>query len=201
MSRFLESICFDGQGFPLLEYHQRRVDRVFREIYGRPTSLQLTELLLGQSIGDNIHKVRIVYDDQNHVIETIPYERRAIKSLNLVRADSLTYDHKYADRSELQSLFDQRGQADDILIVKNGLLTDCSYANIALYRDQTWYTPANPLLPGVRRAKLLAEKKIVTGSIAVSDLSKFEQLSLFNAMIDLGEVMIDIGSLVNPVEQ
>ena len=48
-----------------------------------------------------------------------------------------------------------RQDKDDILIVKNGLLTDTSIANIALYDGNDWYTPLHPLLKGTKRAELL----------------------------------------------
>ena len=55
----------------------------------------------------------------------------------------------------MNSLFQIRQDKDDILIVKNGLLTDTSIANIALYDGNDWYTPLHPLLKGTKRAELL----------------------------------------------
>ena len=58
-------------------------------------------------------------------------------------------------QKKLNSLFQIRQDKDDILIVKNGLLTDTSIANIALYDGNDWYTPLHPLLKGTKRAELL----------------------------------------------
>ncbi|MDW3197392.1 MAG: aminotransferase class IV [Cytophagales bacterium] len=196
MFQFLESICLDGEGFPLLEYHQKRVNRVFKEVYGHVSPLVLEDIIPSEIPGSSIRKVRVLYGERQHQIEIHPYVRKKINSLQLVTSDTIDYGYKYADRVELGQLFEQRNSADDILIVKNGLLTDTCYANIALLKNNVWHTPEEPLLPGVRRAKLLEEGQIIPTAIRTEDLAQFERLSLFNAMIDLGEVLIPIGNVI-----
>jgi hypothetical protein len=39
----------------------------------------------------------------------------------------------------------QRGNADEIIIVRNGLLSDTSYSNIALFDGTMWVTPKTHL--------------------------------------------------------
>ena len=46
--------------------------------------------------------------------------------------DTIDYTYKSAHREELNALYAQKGMADDILIVRNGYLTDTSISNIAL---------------------------------------------------------------------
>ena len=41
-------------------------------------------------------------------------------------------------------------EQDEILITRNGLLTDTSIANIALFNGKEWHTPKHPLLKGVQ---------------------------------------------------
>ncbi|HEY6915657.1 MAG TPA: aminotransferase class IV, partial [Paludibacter sp.] len=79
--------------------------------------------------------------------------------------------------------------------VKNGLLTDTSYCNIALYDGQNWFTPRVPLLYGVNRAELLLEEKLIEKDIAVEELKSYEKIALFNAMIEFGEVVLDIDKI------
>lgn len=196
MSQFLESICFDGSGFPLLEYHQHRVDRVFREVYGHESTLKLGEILPMEISGSSIRKLRVLYSNTQHQIEVQPYIKRKVDTLQVIASDTIEYGHKYADRTALGQLFEQRNTADDILIVKKGLLTDSSYANIALLKNNAWYTPERPLLQGVRRAKLMKEGQLIPTPIYVNDVNQFEQLSLFNAMIDLGEVTVPIENIL-----
>ena len=128
-------------------------------------------------------RCRIVYDATSVNIEFIPYQTRVIRRLQLIEADTLDYAFKYADRSEIDKLFASKNGADDILIVQNGLITDTSIANIAFFDGTQWLTPADPLLKGTTRARLLDEKKIFESEIHVDDLNKFTGFALMNAMI------------------
>ncbi len=195
MYRFLESICYDGEGFPLLSYHQKRIDRVFNDHYSNHHTLRLSEILSEKITGSAILKVRLLFNDRDHQIEAIPYKIRPVSSLQVVHSD-IAYDYKYADRSGLAELFQQRNNADDILIVRKGLITDTSYANVALLKNNIWYTPQKPLLQGVRRAKLLDEGRIATSNIHIEELPQYERLSLFNAMIDLEEITVPVGNIL-----
>ena len=105
-----------------------------------------------------------------------------------MQADHLDYRLKYADRTELDQLFLKRGEADDILIIQNGLVTDTSIANIAFFDGDKWITPKEPLLKGTTRARLLDEKKIFEQDIKIADLGKFTEFALMNAMIGFDRI-------------
>jgi 4-amino-4-deoxychorismate lyase len=60
-------------------------------------------------------------------IEFFPYEVQILDSLELIEATDLNYALKFANRDELNSL-KNNSEASDVLIVKNGLITDISYA-------------------------------------------------------------------------
>ncbi|WP_309546477.1 aminotransferase class IV [Hoylesella marshii] len=85
-----------------------------------------------------------------------------------------------------------KGVCDDVLIVRNGLLTDTSYTNIALYDGYQWFTPATPLLEGTMRASLLDSGMLIEKDILLSDLPHYQYIALFNAMIDMGELVLPI---------
>ena len=55
--------------------------------------------------------------------------------------DDIDYRYKQADRRVLDEAFALRDTADDVLIVRHGLLTDTSIANIALWDGCEWHTP------------------------------------------------------------
>jgi 4-amino-4-deoxychorismate lyase len=129
-------------------------------------------------------KLRLTYGATLIRWEAVPYTIRPVRSLAALEADDLRYAYKYADRTALHSLFGQRGEQDDILIVQRGYLTDTSYANLALYDGRQWYTPAWPLLRGVRRDYLLEKGVIKPALIRLRDLQYFSQLRLINAMMD-----------------
>lgn len=78
----------------------------------------------------------------------------------------------------------QKNDADDILIVRHGLITDTSFSNILLLDGMQWVTPAEPLLAGTCRARLLQQQRIIAKTIHLEDLSKYSHFMLINAMRD-----------------
>lgn len=105
----------------------------------------------------------------------------------MVADDTITYDYKSTDRSRLNALVAQKGNCDDIIIVKHGLLTDTSFTNLAIFDGKHWLTPRHPLLPGTKRAALLDKGMIQEADITLEDLRNANKVSLFNAMIEFGE--------------
>jgi 4-amino-4-deoxychorismate lyase len=130
-----------------------------------------------------LFKCRVVYDRQIKKIEFLPYVMPRINSLQPVACNSMDYSFKYEDRSRLQQLYALRGAAADILIIKNGLITDTSFCNVVFYNGKQWLTPERPLLRGVRRAALLEQEQILTAVIRWDDLQYFTKVRLVNAMI------------------
>jgi 4-amino-4-deoxychorismate lyase len=125
----------------------------------------------------------VIYAKDFENVEFSVYHLPKIQSLKLVVNDEIDYHHKFADRSEIQKLFEKRGLADDILIIKNGLITDSSYTNILFFDGEYWLTPKQPLLMGVQRAVLIHAKKIIPTEIRPADLVHFTKARLINAMI------------------
>ena len=119
-----------------------------------------------------------------------------IQSLKLVHTNHLDYTFKYSKRESLEALFDQREDCDDVLIVRNGLITDSSYANLVFFDGKCWWTPDLPLLEGTCRARLLAQEIIWKATIGVDDLKKFQGLKLINALRDMNQPMIPINQIV-----
>jgi 4-amino-4-deoxychorismate lyase len=110
-----------------------------------------------------------------------------------VQDDEIDYSYKYTDRSRLDSLRKPpiNSGDSDVLIVKNGLVTDTSFANIAFSDGKKWYTPDSPLLKGTKRALYLTNGTLTERRIRPADISGFTRARLINAMLDL-ETGIDI---------
>jgi 4-amino-4-deoxychorismate lyase len=196
MSLLLESIkVLDG--VPLnLAYHNSRMDASRKVFFGATNPIDLARAI---SVPDfaraGIFKCRVVYGASIESIEFLPYELPKISRIKLVFDDRIRYDHKMLDRNAITRLFDLRGDSDDIIVVRNGLLTDASFANIALFDDSAWYTPRHPLLRGTKRQALLDCGILLEADIAPSDLHRFTCLSPINAMIELGELTIPIEAI------
>ena len=141
----------------------------------------------------DFYKARVVYGEQGiETVEYTPYSMREIHSLQVVEDDTIEYGYKSTDRSCLNALVAQKGSCDEIIIVKNGLLTDTSFTNLAVYDGKHWLTPKHPLLPGTKRAALLDKGVIQEADITLEDLRNATKVRLFNAMIEFGEMEIPI---------
>ena len=177
----LETIKIEGQQADNLAYHQKRLNRSQKALFGLSTqSIDLASILDAPS--DTLYRCRILYDTELRSVEYLPYTSKEIQSLKIVTS-SLDYSYKYADRREMNALIESHNTYDDILIEKEGFLTDTSIANIAFYDGLQWFTPKQPLLEGTTRAKLLDEGFLQTKEIRREDLSSYIQVALMNAMI------------------
>ncbi len=180
MSRFIETIkAVDGEVYHL-EYHQARYEGVLNSLGIKIKDLR--EFLTPPAWG--LYRCRLEYGIDGIDVTYHEYKKREIKSLKLVFDNEIEYSLKSSNREILDSLFARKDEADDILIIKDLLVTDTSIANIAFYRDGTWLTPKKPLLKGTTRARLIDEGKLIEADIKSSDLRNFSQIALLNAMID-----------------
>lgn len=198
MYRFIETLRIENGKIRNVEKHQKRLDETLSHFWeDKATGISLKEMLPGAPSAQGIFKVRIVYGE-NGIEETKiePYHRKPIRTLRLVENNDACYPFKSTDRSVLAQAMQRRGACDDIIIVRNGLLTDTSYTNIALFDGQHWYTPARPLLAGTMREKLLDDGIIRTRDINTSDICQYSKVALFNAMTDLGDIILPTASLV-----
>ena len=180
MPLLLETIKIEGQQAENLTYHQKRFNTSQKALFKLTPSIDLASLLHPPS--DALYRCRILYDTEIRSIEYLPYKTKEIQTLKIV-SSSLEYCHKYADRSTFNALLKANNSYDDILIEKEGLLTDTSIANIAFYDGSQWITPQYPLLEGTMRAKLLDEGFLQAKEIRRDDLSSYTQVALMNAMI------------------
>lgn len=195
MYRFIETICINDGVIENLSAHNERMNNTIRMNYGSSfTPVSLGNLITADDCKGRI-RCRVEYTSVVEKVEYFPYRIREVKSLQLVNDDSAEYSFKYADRSVLDRNFALRGNADDVVIVRSGMLTDTTIANIALYKEGKWYTPRYPLLKGTRRAELLSEGLIYEDVISADSLHEYENVRLFNAMIGFGEVEVDINNV------
>jgi 4-amino-4-deoxychorismate lyase len=199
MSLLLETIRVSNRAFQNLSYHQQRLEKTLRRYFPHVSPFLLIDnLVVPDNLGDGIYKCRVLYDEKIRQVEFVPYSIRPVYTLAVVEIPSdIAYDAKWADRQWIDCLR-QKTTADDILMVKNELLTDTSYANIALWDGSSWFTPELPLLEGVRRAQLLSEGLLKTAIIRLTDLSDFQCLKLLNAMMDFEQApVVDVKNISN----
>jgi len=176
----LETIKIEAGEICNLSYHQKRCNYSRHSLFHLDNILNLESAIDAPKIG--IWRCRILYAKKIKSVEYIPYTPKKIEKLKIVPS-SITYDFKYANRSKLNTLLKQYPHADEVIIEKEGLLTDTTIANIAFYDGEYWYTPKNPLLHGTVREKLLDEGVLHLRNIKKEDLARYSQVALMNAMI------------------
>jgi 4-amino-4-deoxychorismate lyase len=182
----------DGEIFNI-EYHQKRADYSCQTLYNTADGPDLSKVIDPPQKG--LFRCRILYSDKIHSIEYIPYTPKDIHRLKIIPSE-IQYDLKYANRDALNELLLAHRDADEIIIEKDGLLTDTTISNIAFYDGRQWYTPATPLLKGTMRAKLIDENFLQTKDIKKDDLHLYTQVALMNAMI--GFKVIKGVNILNP---
>ncbi|NJK94632.1 MAG: hypothetical protein HC905_06655 [Bacteroidales bacterium] len=67
---------------------------------------------------------------------------------------------------------------EDFIYIRNGKITDTSYANLVFSDGIKLFTPANTLLEGTKRALYLKQGKIQEEEISVKDLRRFNYFLL-----------------------
>ncbi|NLL27252.1 MAG: branched-chain amino acid aminotransferase [Bacteroidales bacterium] len=166
-----------------IDYH---INRAKKSICGE-LKFDLQEVINVNSSGT--FRAKVIYDEFGNFIETqiSEYKKREIKCLKLICSE-ISYDKKFLNRQQLDDLFAKREDCDDVLIVKNGLITDTSIANIAIYSKNKWITPQKPLLKGTVRERLIEKNFLKEKDIKKEDVLNAEKIALMNAMTDFYEI-------------
>lgn len=183
---FSEVIKVRDSVFHALPVHMARMERTARCFFGCPApSLHLSPDLIPPALRSGLVKCRVVYSERAlELVEFSSYSFKSVESIALVRADTIIYSHKSTDRRALNELV-SRTSADEIIIVRNGTITDSSFTNLVFQDDTGLYTPSDCLLPGIKREILLGQGRIRAREIRVEDLWHYRKVFLINAMIDL----------------
>jgi 4-amino-4-deoxychorismate lyase len=179
--KYFETIkCEDFEVFNL-EYHKKRVANSVG------INIDLGEYIY--PLTNSLYKCKVIYDQSGVLdVQYDKYKKRDIKTFKLIYNDQINYSKKYLNRECIDKLLLKKDDCDEIIIVKNGLVTDTSIANIAIFYDNRWITSKIPLLFGTTRARLIQEKKIFEQDITVSMLQSCEKIALMNAMIEFDEL-------------
>ena len=193
MCQFVETICVKDGVARNLRYHVERMNRTIRAFF--PDMATVTEAdLLGEIPAlDGLQKARVVYDERGIVERSFaPYTMRNIQRIAVVEDDSISYTWKSTDRSMLIKQREKAPSYDEVIIVKDGCITDTSYTNLCFFDGKEWFTPDTPLLPGTMRQSLLDQGVIKEKRIRIEDLPKYQRVCLINAMMTLGDMVVEM---------
>ncbi len=196
----IESMRFDpgcgpGGGFLLLERHLERLagsaayfgfaydeERVLRElaaaVAGRPGEALRVRMLLGR---DGAPRA------EAEPVPSAPAEpvRVSVHDAERVDPTDVFLFHKTTLRERYARAWAAHPGADDVLLVNlRGEVTEATIANLAFRADGRWWTPPIRcgLLPGARRAELLADGALAERVLTREGLGEAEALALVSSV-------------------
>ena len=185
---YFETIKCEDEDIFNLHFHKQRVSRTIG------INLNLEEYIYPTS--NKLLKCKVIYNQAGIVdIEYTPYLKKNINSFKLVYDDNIIYEYKSTNRESIEKLSNQKENCDEIIIVKNGLITDTSIANISVKIDNIWYTPKHPLLQGTTLHRLLENRTLKQKNITVSELLDSQQIAVMNAMVGFDILDIDYDNI------
>ena len=203
MSYYLETFLVAHRRLVRESEHRLRLARTLRCAPDSPAVSRLLALAAHKAHqAPDVPRLRgrLVYNLHGEADFSLqPYAPRRIETLRLVHDDHIDYALKRTDRSALDACFARRRGADDVIIVRRGLLTDTTVANLALFDPHTacWYTPAAPLLAGTHRAALLSAGVLTPHpDLTPASLARFTRLRLFNALLGWGECELPVEAIL-----
>jgi len=178
--RFIETLLITNT-IQNLNYHNQRMNAT-RAKFFNAKEIDLKNYI---KIIPN-KRVRIVYDKDIQKVEYFELKKRVFKKFKIVFCDDIDYSFKYEDRNKLNSLKDKN--ADEVIIVKNGLITDTTISNLAFFNGKEWLTPKKPLLKGTKRQELIDKGFLKEKDIYIDEIKRFKKIALLNAILGFYEV-------------
>ena len=185
MCQFLETIKVKNKQPANLDWHQLRVNQTFKDHYPNIEVLNLIQVTKSIVVpDDSTYKLRIIYSQKDFQIELAKYLPKKIEKIGVVKiADDFNYHYKFAERNYFNQLLSRYSEFDDLLLIKNGLITDSTYANLIFKNNNGLFTPTSPLLAGTARARMLASSIIKAQEISLSDLRNFSSFFLILSIL------------------
>jgi len=172
--RFIETLLITDK-IENINLHNERMNKTRYDFF-RSDPLDLRDFV--QTVPQR--RVRVTYSEKIEKVEYFPLKKRSFKKFKLVYSD-IDYSYKYADRKKLESLKPEG--FDEVIIVKNSLVTDTTISNLAFFDGERWLTPKTPLLMGTKRKELLIKNFLTPEEIKPEVLDSFSKIAMINAVL------------------
>ncbi len=184
---FSEVICVRDGVLQHVSYHEQRMKRTTQHIFASDIVLPDLAKMIPQGAEKGKYKCRIVYGKDIESVEFSPYEAKIRQSVAIATDDNIDYTYKSTNRDALRNLVAKSG-ADDVIIIRNGKVTDASYCNLVFENDKgELFTPKDALLKGTCRQRLIDKGTVKECEIRREDIFLYRFVYFINAMMDLDE--------------
>jgi 4-amino-4-deoxychorismate lyase len=181
MFSFLETICISNGKAQHLDFHQMRVNETFDAFFPEWEPFDVKEEIEKVELPkEGIYRLRLTYTEDPQTLEILPYEAKNVQKMKLVDSGKIDYGFKWADRDFFKTILEAHPEADEVIFHKDGIIQDCTIANLAFLKEGIWYTPEAPMHWGTTRARLLVEDEVEETDILVSELDQYERICLIN---------------------
>ena len=187
--RYLETVKIENGIILNIELHRQRILRTIGKIID-------INFPIPSKYSVGVVKMRIVYDKDG--INNISYNHYIlpkINSLKLISCNDIDYHFKYENRDCINFLTAQKESCDDILILKNDLISDTSFCNVIFKNENGLFTPKIPLLKGTKREYLIKNNIIKEANISKEEILSYDKILLINAMIEIDEIEINVKNI------
>ena len=185
MFPLFETIAIENGKIKNIALHQARYERSLISYYGKSavTFFNLLDLIqVPKDLHNKLVRCRIDYNAHQIKISYLEYKPKTHRLFKPIVCNEIDYSLKYADRELINTLFAQKGEADEIIIIKDGFVTDCSIGNLAFRKDKKWFTSNTPLLKGTQREYLLQSGKLQEIEIRQEQLEQFDEIRVINVL-------------------
>jgi 4-amino-4-deoxychorismate lyase len=165
-----------------INYHNKRLNNTIKSIFNVSSNIDISSYISLSMDFDTI-KCRVLYQKEINSISYSKYIKKKAQSFKIINDNNITYEYKFNNRKHINKLFFLRDNHDEIIIIKNGFITDTSIANIAILYKDIWLTPKLPLFNGIIRPKLGSSFFLKEENITVEMLKSCKCIAIMNAMI------------------
>ena len=176
--KFIETLLITDK-IENLEYHNNRMNKTRYDFF-KLSPLDLSEYI---KIIPN-KRVRVTYSKEIEKIEYFDLIKREFNTFKVVESD-IDYSYKFEDRRALNAL--KQPGFDEVIIIKNKLVTDTTISNLAFFDGKKWYTPKTPLLKGTKRQELIDKGFLTEKEIKAEEIKNYEKFAMINAIIGFYE--------------
>lgn len=185
-----ETIKIENRQFCKLHAHTQRMNASRKALFNSTKAIALNEILhIPEHVDHSLFRCRIDYNATGITsIQFFPYQFKVIKSVKLITiSPDFDYSHKFSDRRFFEQALKENPTTDEVIFVQNGLITDCTFANLVFDDGSHLFTPKQPLLKGTQRNALLQNNALHEADIRPTDLPQFKRFACINAMRSLDE--------------